>query len=71
MADQAGWRGASRGVVRTYDEETAMIHRESASSFRVDVGFVENMKVPGRFYVNSHLEALMFGELKQFCGRRR
>ena len=67
--DQAGWRGASRGIVRTYEEEMSMIHREGPCQFRVDKGFVEGMNVPGRFYVNNRLEELMFGELKQFCGR--
>ena len=46
-----------------------MISRETSSRFRVDKGFVEGMNVPGKFYVNKHLEELMFGELRQFCSR--
>ena len=67
--DKAGWRAANRGVVRTYDEERRMISRETPSRFRVEQGFVEGMNVPGKFYVNKHLEELMFGELRQFCSR--
>jgi tRNA-splicing ligase RtcB len=65
--DMAGWRAANRGVVRTYEEEKGFVHRASNCMFRVDKGFVPNMRVPGKFYVNKHLETLMFDELKQFC----
>jgi tRNA-splicing ligase RtcB len=68
--DKAGWRGANMGVVRTYDEEMKFIHRETPQRYRVDKGFVPNMNVPGKFYVNENLEGLMFDELKQFCGSK-
>ena len=32
--------------------------------FEIDQGFVPNMRVPGRFYVNGKLEPLMFDELR-------
>jgi hypothetical protein len=35
----------------------------------VKIGFVPNMRVPGVFYVNKHLETLMFDELQQHVGR--
>lgn len=50
---------------RSYEEETAFIHRESATRFRIDKGFVDGMRVPGSFYVNQALEELMFDELRQ------
>jgi len=34
------------------------------------VGFVPNMKVPGMFYVNEHLQKLMFDELQFHCEAR-
>ena len=36
-----------------------------ANKFKIDVGFVPDMKVPGYFYVNEVLEPMMFDELKQ------
>lgn len=32
--------------------------------YRIDQGFVPNMRVPGAFYVNDSLEELVFDELK-------
>lgn len=49
---------------RTYEEECKYLRRLDANSFEIQMGFVPNMKVPGRFYVNSVLEAMMFEELK-------
>merc|ERR1719440_2711735 len=34
--------------------------------YQIATGFVPNMSVPGRFYVNSNLERLMFDELRSF-----
>jgi tRNA-splicing ligase RtcB len=33
------------------------------------MGFVPNMRVPCTFYVNQHLQRLMFEELEQFVSR--
>jgi tRNA-splicing ligase RtcB len=55
----------SQTTFRSFDEECKFIHRETSSRFKINVGFVPNMNVPGYFYVNSHLEQLMFDELKQ------
>ncbi|VDN50226.1 unnamed protein product [Dracunculus medinensis] len=49
---------------RTYDEECSFIERVSAVQFRIKKGFVPNMNVEGRFYVNNALEKLMFEELR-------
>merc|ERR1719379_375525 len=42
------------------------LDRQTDTMFAIKAGFVPNMTVPGRFYVNSHLERLMFDELRSF-----
>merc|ERR1719486_1384098 len=42
------------------------LKRESDTMYSIASGFVPNMSVPGRFYVNSQLERLMFDELRSF-----
>lgn len=54
-------------VIRTYDEELKYIERINDYSFRIKKGFQPNMNVEGIFYVNKHLEGLMFEELKNSC----
>lgn len=49
---------------RSFDEEKSYIERMSNVQFRIKKGFVPNMKVEGRFYVNDALEKLMFEELQ-------
>ncbi|GHP03998.1 hypothetical protein PPROV_000275200 [Pycnococcus provasolii] len=65
---------ASRGtVVRTYEEECSYITQQglpslspsSSVTFDIRLGFVPNMRVPGRFFVNERLSSLMFEELQQ------
>lgn len=65
MADEC----KASSVVRTYEEEMAYVTRETPTRFRVAKGFVPNMRVPGVFYVNKHLQDLMFDELKQFVAK--
>mmetsp|Transcript_1243 Transcript_1243/g.1573 ORF Transcript_1243/g.1573 Transcript_1243/m.1573 type:complete len:245 (+) Transcript_1243:46-780(+) len=50
---------------RSYEEEMSYLSRIDATSWEIGQGFVENMKVPGRFYVDSALENLVFDELNQ------
>ncbi|KAH7724853.1 hypothetical protein AAVH_07442 [Aphelenchoides avenae] len=52
---------------RTYEDELQYIERLSPVEFRVKKGFVPNMNVEGRFYVNQNLEKLMFEELEVAC----
>ncbi|VDK51728.1 unnamed protein product [Anisakis simplex] len=52
---------------RTFDEECSYIERVSEVQFRIKKGFVPNMNVEGRFYVNKALEKLMFDELRNAC----
>lgn len=48
---------------RTYEEEK-FLEKTGHNTWRIKKGFVPNMRVEGRFYVNEHLEGLMFEELR-------
>ncbi|KAI1729730.1 tRNA-splicing ligase rtcB domain-containing protein [Ditylenchus destructor] len=50
---------------RTYQEELQFIKKLSPVEYKIEKGFVPNMNVEGRFYVNKNLEKLMFEELEQ------
>ena len=52
---------------RTYEEELKYLEKIDDVTWRIKKGFVNNMKVEGRFYVNQHLEKLMFEELRASC----
>ncbi|KAJ1449226.1 tRNA-splicing ligase [Pelagophyceae sp. CCMP2097] len=52
---------------RTYEEERAYVSRIDATSFKIAKGFVPDMRVEGRFYVDEALEALVFDELRHQC----
>lgn len=54
-------------VVREYAEELKFIEKINDHSYRIKIGFQPNMKVEGIFYVNEHLEKLMFEELRNSC----
>ncbi len=43
--------------------------KEKANLFTIDKGFVPNMRVTGKFYVNSSLEKIVFDELRSHCQR--
>jgi len=51
-------------IVRKYEEEMKFIKRITPWKFEISKGFVPNMIVPGTFYVNKALEALLFEELQ-------
>lgn len=51
---------------RTYEEELKYLKRISPTCFVIKKGFVPNMRVEGKFYVNEKLAELMFQELQQF-----
>jgi tRNA-splicing ligase RtcB len=51
---------------RSYNEELEYIARQDDTLYEIKKGFVPGMTVPGRFYVNSALERLMFDELRSF-----
>ncbi|XP_065350627.1 RNA-splicing ligase RtcB homolog [Cloeon dipterum] len=54
-------------VVREYSEELHYLERLTPHSWRIKKGFQPNMNVECKFYVNKHLEELMFEELKNSC----
>ena len=54
-------------IVRTFDEEMKYLERLNDYSWKIKKGFVPNMNVEGIFYVNSHLQDLMFEELRNSC----
>lgn len=51
--------------LRPYEEELKFLKKESDVSWTIDVGFVENMRVGGIFFVNEKLKELTFGELQE------
>lgn len=51
---------------RSYNEELEFIEKINANTYKIKKGFVPNMNVEGLFYVNDHLEKLMFDELRTF-----
>ena len=66
--DKPGWRAAnSNKTTRTFEEEEAFITSDSNVAHNIAKGFVENMNVPVRFYVNEKLKPLLYGELRQHC----
>lgn len=50
---------------RTFEEEKAYLEKIGHNTWRIKKGFVPNMRVEGRFYVNENIENLMFEELRQ------
>ncbi|RWS17332.1 hypothetical protein B4U79_11484 [Dinothrombium tinctorium] len=60
-------RNEEKMGVRTFEEERAFLEKIGPVSWKIKKGFVPNMKVEGIFYVNSHLEKLMFEELRNAC----
>ncbi len=63
-APAASSSSSSSSYQRSYLEDCRFLRRLDANTFQIDIGFVPNMRVPGRFYVNSVLEPMMFEELK-------
>ena len=45
------------------------IEQEDNTRYKVNLGFVPNMRVPGYFYVNDRLKDLIFEELQHACQR--
>ncbi|KAG8329617.1 hypothetical protein J6590_082169 [Homalodisca vitripennis] len=54
-------------VVRQYNEELQYLEKLTPNSWKIKKGFQPNMNVEGIFYVNNHLEKLMFDELRNAC----
>ena len=57
---------------RTFEEEKVFIEKFSESDplcWRIAPGFVPNMLVPGKMYVNAELISMIYGELRDFVRR--
>ncbi len=54
--------------MRTYADDRAFITQTGPCQYRIAPGFVPNMTVPGTFYVNDALKALVFEELEHAAG---
>mmetsp|Transcript_18029 Transcript_18029/g.55465 ORF Transcript_18029/g.55465 Transcript_18029/m.55465 type:complete len:517 (+) Transcript_18029:1235-2785(+) len=54
-------------IARSFDDEMKFLARRDPTSWTIAQGFVPGMRVPGRFYVDSALESLVFDELRQHC----
>ena len=52
-------------VVRTFEDELKFITKISPVEYRIEVGFVPGMTVPGTFYLNDSLYDLVIDELQQ------
>jgi tRNA-splicing ligase RtcB len=50
---------------RTYEEELAFLEKVSKTHYKINIGFVENMRVPGMVLVDDTLEELLLAELKE------
>lgn len=61
---------ASGTIQRSYEEALKYIEQEDETKYKLKVGFVPNMRVPGYFYVNDRLKGLVFEELQHACGRQ-
>ena len=55
---------------RTFEDELGYLQQLTPFKFRIDTGFVPNMRVPGYFYVNEALRELVLGELRDSCGAK-
>mmetsp|Transcript_3989 Transcript_3989/g.12492 ORF Transcript_3989/g.12492 Transcript_3989/m.12492 type:complete len:358 (-) Transcript_3989:36-1109(-) len=53
---------------RGYEDELAFLKQETPYRWRIDLGFVPQMRVPGHVYVNEALQPLLWSELRQFVG---
>jgi tRNA-splicing ligase RtcB (3'-phosphate/5'-hydroxy nucleic acid ligase) len=54
-----------QGPQRTFEDELTYLHKMSPTQYRVDIGFVPNMRVPAYVLVNDELEELLLDELKK------
>ncbi|XP_075261769.1 RNA-splicing ligase RtcB homolog [Convolutriloba macropyga] len=52
---------------RDYKQELEFLEKRGKHMWRIKKGFVSNMNVDGLFFVNDHLEKLMFDELRMHC----
>ena len=56
---------AKRKQLQQYQNEIAYLQKISSTHYRINLGFVPNMKVPADIIVNKELEELLLAELKE------
>uniref|UniRef100_A0AC35TP70 3'-phosphate/5'-hydroxy nucleic acid ligase n=1 Tax=Rhabditophanes sp. KR3021 TaxID=114890 RepID=A0AC35TP70_9BILA len=56
-------------VVRTYDEELKYIEQVGPCTYRIKKGFVPNMNVEGKFYLNDNIKEHALKEIELCCQR--
>ena len=61
-----------KGKNRTFQQEKQFMSRSKNSLKCYDIrkGFVDNMRVPVKFYVNDKLEGLIFDELRHYSNNK-
>lgn len=63
--DEASTAVTKSNEKRTYEEELAFLEKISATHYKVNIGFVPNMRVPAMVLVDDALEQLLLAELKE------
>jgi len=56
--------------IENYEEKIKLVTKVGLNKFKIDKGFVPNMRVPAYFYCNEPLERLMFDEYKSSFSRK-
>jgi tRNA-splicing ligase RtcB len=54
----------SKQLRRTFDQEAAFLSKLNPTQYQLDIGFVDNMRVPAQVFVNEDLEQLLLEELR-------
>jgi hypothetical protein len=56
-------KGSGASMARTFDEDMQYVEQRGPVEWKIKIGMVPNMRVPGKFLVNEHLKQLIFDEL--------
>jgi len=54
-------------IIRTFEEELTFLEKINANKYRVNIGFVPNMRIHADVIVNQPLEDLLVAELRESC----
>lgn len=57
---------STSGVVRSYEEDCALLRQVDANFCQLDIGLVANMRVPGKIFVRDGLKQMLLDELRQY-----
>lgn len=56
--------------IENYEEKIKLVKKVGTNKFKIEIGFVPNMRVPAYFYCNDPLEKLMFDEYRNSFSRK-